>query len=305
MRARGSEAAFPVLAAVLTLVGLLGLPGAHDAAAQPAVSGGADSGLQRLDSWARGRGWEGVGLLDIEGRASCTGVLIRADLVLTAAHCLLDPATGRRADPRRVEFLAGWRHGRAVARRRGRQAVVHPEFDASAGPSARAVRHDVALLRLESPIPPSHAGAFRAGGAVRAGETVSVVSYGEGRRDAPVRQRSCRVLDSGSGLLALSCDVVRGSSGAPVFALRQGRAWIVSLISSAGEIDGGRLSFGMDISGPLEELLEDLRSGRGVFPEAPAAARRLRAGENGGGAGFRRLRAGEGRASSGARFLKP
>ena len=38
------------------------------------------------------KGWEAVGRLDLAGRGFCTGALISPDLVLTAAHCLLQHA---------------------------------------------------------------------------------------------------------------------------------------------------------------------------------------------------------------------
>ena len=79
--------------------------------------GGRDSGLKRLDTGDASRGWLAVGRLDIDGRGFCTGALIAPDLVLTAAHCLYDKPPANRFDHARIEFLAGWRNGRAGAYR--------------------------------------------------------------------------------------------------------------------------------------------------------------------------------------------
>ncbi|NKW72145.1 trypsin-like serine protease [Rhodobacteraceae bacterium R_SAG10] len=265
---------------LLALAFLMGLP----AAAQ-------DSGLERLDTWGRNRGWEGVGLLNIAGRTSCTGVMIRPDMVLTAAHCLYDADTGVRVDPRQVEFRAGWRGGRAIAVRMGRAAVIHARYGGSDRLSGEQMRYDVALLQLAAPILPTHADPFRADGGVRTGDEVSVVSYGAGRNDAASRQRACEVLEAARGLVVMSCDVVPGSSGSPVFAMRKGRPRVVALVSAMGMVNGRQVSFGMDIEAPLADVLADFRAGRGVYPVALPSARRLVVGD--------------GQSVGGARFIRP
>lgn len=252
-----------------------------------------DTKLEKLDTWGLNRGWEGVGFLSIEDRASCTGTMIRPDLVLTAAHCLYDSRTGERMDPRRIEFRAGWRAGKSIAKRFGKSAVIHPAYTGEKGDmlSSEQVRHDIALLQLADPILSTHADPFRTDRGVLTGNAVSVVSYGRGRNDAPSRQRECQVLDSRGGVLAMSCDAVPGSSGAPVFAMREGRPRIVAVVSAIGRIEGRDVSFAMDIERPLADVMAALRSGDGVFPATVTSARRLSVG----GA----------RSAGGARFIKP
>lgn len=250
-----------------------------------------DSKLEQLDTWGLGRGWEGVGLLNIAGRSTCTGVLIRPDLVLTAAHCLYDGDADEMIDPKRIEFRAGWRDGKAIARRMGNLSVIHSNYLKSSRVTGEQVRNDVALLRLASPIQSTHADPFRTDGGVRTGQTVSVVSFGAGRNNAVSRQRSCEVLEATGGLVAMSCDVVSGSSGSPVFAIRDGRPRVVSLVSSLGSVNGRQVSYGMDIEEPLAQVLADLRAGRGVFPKALTGAKRLSVGTE--------------RRVDGAKFLRP
>ncbi len=250
-----------------------------------------DSTLERLDTWGRNRGWEGVGLLNIAGQTSCTGVMIQPDMILTAAHCLYDSETGERVDPRQVEFRAGWRGGKSIALRMGKAAVIHARYADGDRLSGEQIRYDVALLQLVDPILSTHAEPFRADGGVRTGSEVSVVSYGAGRNDAPSRQRACEVLEADRGLVVMSCDVVPGSSGSPVFAIRLGRPRIVSLVSAMGTVNGRQVSFGMDIEEPLADVLADFRAGRGVFPAVLPSARRLVVGED--------------RNTGGARFIKP
>ncbi len=252
-----------------------------------------DTALEKLDTWGRNRGWEGVGFLNIENKASCTGTMIRPDLVLTAAHCLYDSRTGERINPRKIEFRAGWRSGKSIASRFGARAVIHPGYGNREGDklSAQQIRHDIALLQLADPILSTHADPFRADRGADAGHAVSVVSYGRGRNDAPSRQRECQILESRGGVLAMSCDAVPGSSGAPVFAMRDGRPRIVAVVSAIGRVEGREVSFAMDIERPLAEAMAALRSGEGVYPATVTSARRLTVG-------------GE-RSIGGARFVKP
>ena len=83
-----------------------------------------DARLRRLDTGVDAGAWEAVGRLDIGGKGFCTGALIAPRLVLTAAHCLYDKESKQRIDHGEVEFLAGWRNGRAGAYRNVRRAVV-------------------------------------------------------------------------------------------------------------------------------------------------------------------------------------
>lgn len=250
-----------------------------------------DTLLQSLDTWGLNRGWEGVGLLMIDGRVTCTGVLIQSDLVLTAAHCLFDRDEGKMTEPRQIEFRAGWRDGKAIARRMGQQAVVHSEYLDSTRHNGDQIRNDVGLLKLTAPIPTTHADPFRTDSNIETGSQVSVVSYGAGRNDAPSRQRSCGILETSRGLLAMSCDVVPGSSGSPVFAMTNGRPRIVSLVSALGDVNGQKISYGMEIERPLAHVMADLRAGRGVYPQVAVQARTIGVGPS--------------RKVGGALFLKP
>ncbi|MFB9148643.1 trypsin-like serine peptidase [Roseovarius ramblicola] len=227
-----------------------------------------DSRLERLDAGDAARAWEAVGRLELAGRGFCTGALVAPDLVLTAAHCLHDRATGKRIDPARIEFKAGWRNGRAAAYRTVSRAVLHPDYRFDGDVTADRVRNDVALLELHHPIRNTRVTPFETDRRPRKGQRIGVVSYARDRAEAPSLQQECNVMARQQGVLVMSCDVDFGASGAPVFSFDGGRARIVSVVSAMAEVEGRKVSLGTQLLAPLDTLRAALAAGQGVFQDA-------------------------------------
>lgn len=250
-----------------------------------------DARLKQLDSVDDGRAWEAVGRLDIDGTGFCTGALIAPDLVLTAAHCLFSKTSKQRINHETVEFLAGWRNGRASAYRNVRRAVVHPDYIYDDSASSQRVRNDIALLELERPIRNTTVTPFDTADRPQKGDRVGVVSYAKDRSEAPSLQEVCGVLARQEGVLVMSCNVDFGSSGAPIFTFDEGVPRIVSVVSAKAEVQGTKVALGTALGEPLELLKAALDAGQGVFQPA--------------GPGVSRISVGGARNETGAKFIKP
>lgn len=260
------------------------------AAMLPFAAQAADSALQRMETTEAGRAWQAVGRLDVNGEGFCTGSLIAPDLVLTAAHCLFDAHSGARIQPQTIEFLAGWRNGRASAYRTVTRAVVHPDYIFDGEVSTDRVRKDIALLQLQRPIRNTTVIPFQTDSRPRKGADIGVVSYAHDRSEAPAIQEVCAVMARQEGVLVMSCDVDFGSSGAPVFSFDGDTPRIVSVVSAKAEVEGRQVSLGAALADELQLLRAQLTSVRlgSRMPE-----------------GVGRVQVGVGRSTGGAKFIRP
>jgi len=246
-----------------------------------------ETDLRKLETGADVRGWEAVGRLDFRD-GFCTAAMIRDNLILTAAHCVYTDA-GRIRDAGEFTFSAGLRSGRAEATRGVHSLVAHPQYEHSPNSiEDKNVAVDIAVLRLDQPIRRSRIQPFRVDEQPSQGDQIGVVSYGRGRSEAPSLQEVCSVLGRQTGVVVMTCDVVQGSSGSPVFTLGDGAPRIVSVVSAIAQVGENKVSLGTSLREPLQTLLSHFAS---LGPARPGGTQRV-------------MRVGE-RNDTGAKFVRP
>lgn len=257
------------------------------AVATPAAAQQKTTGLRGMAAENDALVWQSVGRLDASGAGFCTATLIAPDLVLTAAHCVYDRRSGDVFAPDTLTFRAGLRNGETAAARRVVQIEPHPAYDPRSGVVIENIRHDVALLRLETPIPTTELDPFVLQNSIVSSGPVSVVSYGRLRENLPSRQDVCQVEATRQDVMFMDCDVTFGSSGSPVFSHKNGRGQIVSVISGMANIDGRKVALGMT----LPDVVAQLRHQMWANKQKPVAqVNRIRVGSGG---------------VSGAKFVRP
>ena len=182
----------------------------------------------------------------------CSGVLIAPDLVLTAAHCVVDRASYRVVA---VDRAFRPRTTRTVA------VAVHPTFVPGTTPRTQPGT-DLALLRLERPMGPDFTPLDpRRAGRVGTGEAVTLAGFGivaEGQRRSARTLRQTQLVALGSLQVANKVTVVadterlalstgagacRGDSGGPILRASGAGYQLVGIVSwSSGAFNGRNVS---------------------------------------------------------------
>jgi protease YdgD len=203
--------------------------------------------------------WRGVGRVNIEissrSLSMCTGTLIGEDLVLTAAHCVMNPQSGTTYKPGNVHFVAGWRLGQKVAHSKAAAITVHPDYVYAERVAAIRIGSDLALIRLADPVPQAKAPFFSIAPVPGSDTPLTLISYRQDRPHALTRQQGCEIIGSIDAVIAMDCNVTFGASGSPVFMSSGDEMRLVAVISAMSEHDGRKIAYAVAVDAAIGEVL--------------------------------------------------
>jgi len=190
--------------------------------------------------------WQSIGRVNIGGTVHCSGTLVAADIVLTAAHCLYSRRMKKMVVPSSVDFLAGYSKGEFRGHSKVRAYIVGIGFDGSKWNAKSNALHDWALLTLNEPLGGnlgflSLPSAWFASTSrkppqgVAIDEAVTTAGYPGDRKHVLSLEENCKIVTTANRgkILFTSCIALSGDSGGPILQKKNDEWNIVGIQTAA------------------------------------------------------------------------
>jgi protease YdgD len=189
--------------------------------------------------------WAAIGQVNTTGyrrTSRCTGSLVATNLVVTAAHCVMDPWTRKPFPLHQIHFLAGVRGSSWLGHSTAKCLHFPPGYEyvgpsgalLAQGVSLSAFLRDVVLIVLKDDL--SDIAPLKLDRAELQSSDISLVhaSYPADRRYALTGHFGCHLLVRDRDLWFTDCDTHAASSGGPVFIQRKESLGLAAIMVGSG-----------------------------------------------------------------------